>query len=156
MNSHERGHSLEAYDQQMRGRVWLVCVAVAVAWGVVLLVGAFVVPVYRGTSTSVPCPGCPPVETTESRTLVEVNGLGVLVPVAAPLFAALTVGTLLLLRGATGSTMASLGAWLAILVLGVFAAIAMFSIGRYVVPSVLLLVLAALFAPRAPRRMAGV
>lgn len=131
------------------------CVVAATAWGVVLLVGAWVAPVYRGVSASVPCPGCPLVRTTEMRTLVEVNGPQVLIPVAVPLLAALTVGTLLMLRGATGSSVASLGAWLLIVVLGVFALISMFSIGTYVLPSVLLLSLAALTAPGSPRGVAG-
>ncbi|MCC6237518.1 MAG: hypothetical protein IT299_08075 [Dehalococcoidia bacterium] len=139
----------------MRERLWLVCVAAAVAWGVLLLVAAVVVPVYRGTSISVPCPGCPAVEASETRTLVEVNGPRVLVPVAAPLLAALTVGTLLLIRGATGSSIASLAAWLLVVLLGVFALLAMSSIGTYVLPSVLLLAVAALLAPRAPRGVDG-
>lgn len=140
-----------AYDRGMRERLWLVCVAAAVGWGVVLLAGAWLAPVYRGVSVSVACPGCPPVQTTEMRTLVEVNGPAVLVPVAVPLLAALTVGTLLLLRGATGSSRASLAAWLLIVVLGVFTFLAMFSIGTYVLPSVALLAFAALLAPRGPR-----
>lgn len=133
----------------MRTRLWLVCVVAAVAWGVVLLAAAFVAPVYRGTSMTVPCAGCPAVETQETRTLVEVNGPRVLLPVAVPLLGALTVGTLLLIRGATGSAAASFAAWLVVVVLGVFVLLAMFSVGTYMLPSVALLVVAALFAPRA-------
>lgn len=135
----------------MARRAGLVCALLAVTWGIVLLVGAFTVPVYRGATVSVPCPGCAPIVEDRARTLVAVNGPSVALPVGVPLFAALAVSALLTIRAATGSGIASLAAWLLVVVLGVFTLAAMFSIGLYVLPSVLLLAGAAALVPSAPR-----
>jgi hypothetical protein len=135
----------------MRNRLALGLSIAAALWGVVLLVGAFTFPAYRGISVTVPCPGCPPIERpTETRTLVAMNGPGVLVPVGAPLATAVAAIVLLRSRRVAGSCRAYAAAWVLIVLLWLFTLAAMFSIGVFVLPaSVLLTAAAALSSPPA-------
>ena len=91
------------YSEAMRNKSALTCSILAVAWGMVLVVGALTFPVYQGRTITVACPGCPLiVEVDASRTLVEVSGGGVLVAVSLPLVLA-AASTLLLWRHRRGA-----------------------------------------------------
>jgi len=108
----------------------------AVLWGLVLIAGALTLPVYTGTTASVACAGCEVVFETSTRTLVEVNGAGVLVVVALPLVIALLI-TFALWRRAS-----RVGAWVLVALLWLFTLLAIASIGVFVAPAALLLTVA--------------
>jgi hypothetical protein len=121
----------------------------AALWSASLIVAAFFAPAYRGVTTSVPCAGCQPVIEQESRTLVEMNGLGVLIPVALPLATSGAVAAFLARARGSGRS-ALFAAWAAVGLLGLFALLALFSIGMFVVPTVLLLALATFASANSP------
>lgn len=95
-------------------------------WGLGLVVAGLLVPAYQSTSTS--SSG----ELTQStETLVEVNGLGVVVVLTVPLLATVLVGCALLLRARRGVMPA---AWALTALLVGFNVLAMLTIGVFVVP----------------------
>ncbi len=47
------------YSEATRNKSALTCSILAVAWGMVLVVGALTFPVYQGRTITVACPGCP-------------------------------------------------------------------------------------------------
>jgi hypothetical protein len=125
-----------------RGR-WAFALTVAsFVWGLALVGAAFVVPVY-----SVEEGGGSGEAVTTTSTLVDVNGLGVLVPVALP--AAIVVLVWFALHGkcSRGTSRSGGIAWVLIGFLATFCLLAAFSIGMFVVPVALLLAAAAAFTP---------
>ena len=133
MSEHSR------YSRSASTALW-----VALVWSVLLLVAAFVVPVYSssggsaetGTSTGSTTTSV----TTGSGTLVGVNGPGVLVVVALPLLATLVVAW------ALGRGRRRLG-WVVTSVLGVLTVLALLSIGIFFLPTTLALVVACASTP---------
>lgn len=115
----------------------VVTLAMAFVWSVGLLVAAVTLPAYQGTTVS---------STGESHsttsTLVGENGAGVLLVVAIPLAAVLVVSTLQWWRRHRGRPGAGPLAWTVVGVLGAFTFLAMMTIGIFIVPVVVLLVVA--------------
>jgi hypothetical protein len=112
----------------------------AVVWSALLVVGALVLPAYGTSSqsatldTGTGAASTAPV-TTGTETLVGVNGEGVLVVVGIPLVVTLLVGAALAFRRRR------IG-WVLTSVLGLFTLLAMLSIGIFIVPTTLALVVA--------------
>lgn len=110
----------------------------ALAWCLLLLVGALALPVYgtASSSASIDAGGSATVtETTGSATLFEVNGLIALVVLAVPLAATLLVGAFLHWR-------VRAAAWGVTAVLGALTVLALMSVGVLVVPVVVALTVA--------------
>ncbi len=124
-----------------------VSLAVALAWGLLLVVAAMVAPVYS-TQTSA---GSGPA-VTGSATLVQVNGWPVLLVCAVPLACALLVGALL--RRRAGKPGAGPVACTVTAVLAGFNLLAMLSIGVFVLPVTAALIIACVShrAERQPAR----
>ena len=103
----------------------------AFVWSLLLMAGAFWVPVYSGSGFGT------------TSTLVAVNGLWVLAPVCVP--AVLTAFTWVALhrKCSRDSRAAGFAASAVIAVLAAFNLVAMFSIGVFILPVTLLLVCAA-------------
>lgn len=114
---------------------------VAAACGVGLVAWAFLYPAYEETTDEV--------STTQTRTLLEVNGPGALAPVLIPLAVTLLVAVLLHMRVQAARVVASVLVGL----LYAFAAIAMLSIGIYVLPVAIALTVAVGW-PRSERKPA--
>ena len=114
---------------------------VAAACGIGLVAWAFLYPAYQETTDEV--------STTQTRTLLEVNGPGALVPVLIPLAVTLLVAVLLHLRAQA----ARVAAGVLVGLLYAFAAIAMLSIGSYVLPTAIALTVAIAW-PRNERKPA--
>lgn len=133
-----------------RRAVWLT--VAAFAWGAALVVAAFVVPVYDSASDSVPsgAPGDP-----ASATLVGVNGLGVVVPVAVPAVVAALVGVALRHKRMRGGRASAIVAWSLIGALGAGCLVAILSIGLFAAPVAGMLAGAASLTPSGGAR-AGV
>ena len=110
----------------------------AVAWSALLVLAAFVLPVY-GTSSSSSTAGSSVTSSTEvtsgTGTLVGVNGLGVLLTISFPLVITVLVATALAFRRRR------IG-WIITGVLCFFTIIALMSIGLFVAPTTLALVVA--------------
>ena len=119
------------------------------AWGVALVAGAFVVPVYSGLSVSAGSSG-QQVTHSYSSTLVEENGLSALIPVAFPLLLAALVWFALHRRCSRGSRWGGPIAWSLVAVLGLLGVVAMWTIGPFVLPVAVLLGIAASLTPLAP------
>ena len=118
-------------DRWTRG--WLLA---SIVFGAGLLAAAFTVPAYNGTV---------------SQTLVQANGAKVVVIVAIPLLGALiAIGTMVIrLRHARRGIGAA--TWLVIGVLGAFAFLGAFTIGPFVAPVPVCLLMAALRIQEAGR-----
>jgi hypothetical protein len=110
----------------------------AFGWALALVLGAVVVPVYSGKSSA---------GGTSSATLVDENGLGVLVPVAIPALVAAVVWFALHRVCSRGSGAGLYVAWSLIAVMGLFSLLAAASIGMFVLPVALLLAGAAALTP---------
>jgi hypothetical protein len=112
----------------------------ALVWSALLVVGALVLPAYgtssqsATTDTGTGAASTAPV-TTGTETLVGVNGPGVLVVVGIPLIVTMLVAAALAFRRRR------LG-WVLTSVLGFFTLLAMMSIGIFILPTTLALVVA--------------
>jgi hypothetical protein len=127
-----------------RGR-WAFGLSVgAVAWCAFIVVGAFLIPAY--TEQGADSAGH---TFTDTQTLVQVKGLGVLIPVSIPLV--LTIGVWLLLRRrcTTGGRLSRAGASTLITVVWLVTLLTGFSIGFLVLPVAVLLTIAARLTPTA-------
>jgi len=129
-----------------RGRWAFALTLAGFAWGVALVAGAFVVPVYSGLSVSAGSSG-EQVTHSYSSTLVEENGFGVLIPVAIPLVLAALVWFALHRRCSRGSRWGGPIAWSLVAVLGLFSLVAVWTIGVFVLPVAVLLGIAASLTP---------
>jgi len=117
------------------GRPEGISLAIALVWGAGLVVAALLVPVYQ--SSSVSSSGA---VTDGSATLVSVNGWGALLVAGAPLAAAAVTGCALWRRA--GRRGAGVLAWAVTGLLGCFNLLAMLSIGVFVLPVTIALVVA--------------
>jgi len=125
------------------GRFERISLVIALAWGAGLAVAALVVPVYK--SSSVSSSGTVP---DGSATLVGVNGWGALLVAVAPLAAAMVTGSALWRRA--GRQGAGVFAWAVTGLLVCFNLLAMLSIGVFVLPVTLALVVACATHGRKP------
>ena len=117
------------------GRPEGISLAIALVWGAGLVVAALLVPVYQ--SSSVSSSGA---VTDGSATLVSVNGWGALLVAGAPLAAAAVTGCALWRRPWRRG--AGVLAWAVTGLLGCFNLLAMLSIGVFVLPVTIALVVA--------------
>jgi hypothetical protein len=116
------------------GRVSSAALVGAVVWGVLLVVAGFDVPAYRSTSMS--SSG----ELTQStESLVGMNGPGVVVVLALPLLVTVLVACALLLRVRRAAMPV---AWALTALLAVFNMLGMLTIGVFVAPVTVALVVA--------------
>jgi hypothetical protein len=131
--------------RRRRGRASFALTAAAFCWALAIVAGAFVVPVYSGVSES--SDGSTTIRRTFSSTLVDENGLAVLIPLAVPVAMVVLVWFALHRRCSRGRVWAGSVAWAAIWMLGVFSFLTSASVGAILIPIVLMLVVAALLAP---------
>jgi hypothetical protein len=128
----------------VRGRWAFGLTVLAVGWGAVLLVGAFALPAYSSSTASDSASiGVP----SASATLVEANGLGVLVPVGLPALIAAVVWFALHRKCSRGSRASGHVAWALVWLLIAFCLVAIASIGIFVAPVAALLAGAASLTP---------
>lgn len=114
----------------------------AVLWGLGLVLAAFVAPVYGGSESD----SAGHVSST-SATLIQVNGIGVLLPISVPVVVAVLVWAALRHRCTHGGS-ATL-AWVLTGLLLAFALVAV-SIGVFILPLVALLAIAVRLTPSGP------
>jgi hypothetical protein len=114
----------------------------SVLWGLALVAGAFVVPVYSGETAS-----SSGVIAHSSATLVAVNGLWIAGLVAVPAVLAVCAWLGLQRACAHGSRAGRVLAWACVALLAVFAVLGAASIGMFVLPAVLLLAAGARLTP---------
>jgi hypothetical protein len=126
-----------------RGRWALGLTVVAVAWGLALIAGALLVPVYDGETTT-----SAGAVTTSSATLVGENGAGVLAAVGLPVVLALLVWLALHRKCTRASARAGTVAWWLVGLLLAFCLVSAFTIGVFVLPLALALAGAAALTPR--------
>ncbi len=119
---------------------WLT--AAAVMWSVMLLGAAVLLPAYGSSSAS-----SSGAQSSSSLTLVQVNGLGVLIPVGVPLVIAALVWVALHHKCSRGGRLGNCVAWTCIAVLGGFCVVAILSIGIFVAPVAVLLAFAVSLTP---------
>lgn len=130
------------------GRPASVALLIAGVWGLGLVVAGFLVPMYRSMS-----------ESTSGRvtygadTLVGANGSGVVVVLAAPLVVTVLVGCALLLRDHRGALPVG---WTLTGLLAVFNLFAMMSIGVFVIPVTVGLVVACAMSRPQPGQLGPV
>lgn len=117
----------------------------AFGWGIALFVAAFVVPVYSSHSSAFGHAGAS--VASAPSTLVAVNGLGVLFPVATPALLAGVVGFALHRKCSRGNRASGRLAWVLTWLLAAFSVVTGFSIGVFVLPLAGLLMAAASLTP---------
>jgi hypothetical protein len=117
------------------GRLEGISLAIALVWGTGLVIAALLVPVYQSSSVSSSGP-----VTDGWATLVGVNGWGALLVAGAPLAAAVVTGCALWRRA--GRQGAGVLAWAVTGLLGCFNLLAILSIGVFVLPVTIALVVA--------------
>lgn len=127
-----------------RGRPTLIALAFAAGWSVLLIVGGFVVPLYQGESST-----SSGAVTGRTTTLVAVNGTSAVVVLSIPLVVTALVAAALLASDRRGLPVA----WTLTVLLGAFTALAMLTIGVFVLPVTAALVVACAATTRA--RAAG-
>jgi len=132
------------------GRAGFLFASGGLACAAALVPAAFLAPVYSGESGST---DGTIVHTT--NTLVGVNGIWVAGLMSVPLFLALVTWVGLRLRCSRGSVLASRVAWAAVILLWLFTLVGALSIGFLVLPSALLLVVAAKTTPARPAAAAS-
>jgi hypothetical protein len=129
----------------MRRRWGLVCgaaLAFAAGWSLLLLVLAFVVPVYTTSTQSASVAGAgvaTSTETVSAATIVQVNGLYVVMLLCIPLGAAALVS--LLLRYAEHRD-AVIGAFLVAVLFAAFCVVGLMSVGLFMLPAAIALLVA--------------
>jgi hypothetical protein len=134
-----------------RGWIAFGSTVAATLWGLALVAGAFFLPLYAGSEQAGALPGQPQPSSLETTaTLVEVNGIWVLAPVAAPALLALLVWAGLHRRCARGSRAGELVALAGLGVLFVFTILTGLSIGPLLLPMLLLLLVAVMLTERPP------
>lgn len=126
------------------GRVPSVMLLLAGCWSAALIIGAFFVPVYQSAKT--PARHAPP----SPDTLAGVNGPGVAAVIAVPLLVVLLTGIALWL---SPRKVALVIAWTGTGLLIAFNLMAMMSIGIFVLPVTVALVIACGTRQPGPRRM---
>jgi hypothetical protein len=132
-------------NSSIRGRWAFGLTLLAFGWGIALVVAAFVVPVY-GSSTSSGVSVA-----SAASTLVQVNGLGVLVPMGLPGLIAAVVWFALHRKCSRGSRPSGYVAWTLIWLLAALCVVAIASIGMFVAPVAALLARAASLTPSGAR-----
>jgi hypothetical protein len=121
------------------GRGERIALGGAFCWSVLLLIGAYVLPVYQGEVSTQRSNGRVHSRET-SATLVEMHGSGALIAVAVPLAATLLV-TLALLAQDPGQNAGPL-AWTLVILLGGFNVLALLTIGIFLLPTTICLLVA--------------
>ena len=109
-----------------RTRAWLVA---SVAFGGLLVLGAFIIPTYAGST---------------SETLVQANGKGVVVVISLPLIFALVASSNMALRRHYGRSGVGTFTWVIIGLLGALVFVGALTIGMFVAPVPICLLMAAL------------
>lgn len=112
----------------------VVALGVALIWSLALAVAAFTLPVYSGEIVTESG------STSTTATLVEINGMGVLGVVLAPLAATLVVAALVVMRRRR-PVLGAL-AWVTVSLLAVLTVAALASIGLFFLPVVIALAVA--------------
>lgn len=125
-----------------RGRQAFWLTVAAVMWSATLLAAAFLFPAYGSSSAF-----SSGARSSGSLSLVQVNGLGVLIPVGVPLVIAALVWAALHHKCSRGGRLGDYAAWTCIAVLGCFCLVAILSIGIFVTPVAVLLARAVSLTP---------
>jgi hypothetical protein len=112
-------------------------VGAAALWSLGVLVAALIAPVYSSVGSS-----SSGAFSQSHSTLAEENGLWVLLPMATPLLVTLILAALLHARQKRGQSGAGTFGWLITGLLGAFALISLASVGVFVVPVAVALVVA--------------
>jgi hypothetical protein len=129
-----------------------VLLSAAAVWSTLLVVGACTVPVYRGVTMTTDDAGRT-TETATTDTLIGQNGTGALVPVAIPLVA--TAVSAVLLALAARHRWAEWAAWAPVAVTAALTLLGMLTIGIFVAPVTLALVIATALTPTHPSMQTG-
>lgn len=129
-----------------------VALVLALVWSVLLVLAAFTLPLYGYSSSSATVDGSGGTEEiTGTATLVQVNGWTAVLVLAIPLAVTLLVGLLLGVGGRGQRAVA----WALTALLGVFTVLALLSVGLFMVPVVVALVVACASAGSRTARTVG-
>jgi hypothetical protein len=131
-----------------RGRWAFGLTVSAFGWDVALLVAAVVLPAYSASNSSAP-PGA--TVDSASSTLVQANGLGVLVPVGLPALIAAVIWFALHRKCSRASHRSGYVAWALVWLLIAFCLVAIASVGMFLLPVAALLAGAAWLTPSGAR-----
>ena len=127
-----------------RRRLVVRLVAGAFVWSMGLVLAALLVPVYDQTESS-----ANGLNLTRA-TLVQTDGVKVLLPVALPAVLTLLIGLAIARRYRSGRDWAASAAWVMVGLLVPLAVLSILSLGAFVIPAAILLSLALALSPSCP------
>lgn len=129
-----------------------IALVLALVWSALLVLAGFTLPLYGFSSSSATLDGSSGTdEITGTATLVQVNGWTAVLVLAIPLAVVLVVGGLLVVGGRGPRVVA----WAITALLGVFTVLALLSVGLFIVPVVVALVVACASAGNRAARTVG-
>lgn len=137
-------------EQARRGRRAFWLTVSAFAWSAALVGAAFVLPAYGSSSAS-----STGTNSSASLTLVQVNGLGVLIPIGVPLVIVALVWAALHRKCSRGGRIPGYAAWTLVSVLIAGCLVAIASVGLFIAPVAALLWWATAITPSAKPRTGG-
>jgi len=126
--------------------------SVAALWSAVLIGAGFFVKTYSSGGSTVSTYGTTISKHLPGLSLIQVNGAKVLIPLSIPLVIVLIVAGLMWRRRRAGLVLVGPVAWGAVVVLGILTLLSLFTIGPFILPgTVLLLVACAVASPSRAR-----
>jgi len=133
--------------------------SVAALWMGALIAAGFFVKSYAISGSTSSTYGTTVTKNLPGLSLIQVNGLKVLIPLSIPLAMVLVVATLMWRRRRAGLVLVGPTAWVAVVILGIVTLLSLLSIGPFILPGTVLLLVACVVATpsntRSPSRGAS-
>lgn len=128
-----------------------VLLALAALWSAALIAAGFFVNSYSSSATTVSTSGSTVATNPPGQSLVQVNGLKVVVLLSVPLAMVLIVAVLMWRRRNAGRVLVGPSAWGAVVLLGIVTLLGLLTIGPFIFPATVLLLVACVVAtPSSP------
>ena len=120
--------------------------SVAALWSTALIAAGFFVKSYTSSGTTVSTYGTTVTKNLPGLSLIQENGLKVLIPLSIPLAMVLIVAVLMWRRRRAGLVLVGPTAWGAVVILGIVTLLGVLTIGPFILPATVLLLVACVVA----------
>ena len=120
--------------------------SVATLWSAALIVAGFFVKSYTSSAATVSTYSTTVTKNLPGLSLIQENGLKVLIPLSVPLAMVLVVAALMWRRKRAGLVLVGPTAWGAVVILGIVTLLSLLTIGPFILPGTVLLLVACVVA----------
>jgi hypothetical protein len=124
--------------------------SVAALWTAALIAAGFFIKSYASNTSTVSTYGTTVIKNLPGLSLIQENGLKVLIPLSIPFAMVLLVAGLMWRRRRAGRDLVGPTAWGAVVVLGILTFLSLLTIGPFVLPGTMLLLIACVVAKPSP------